>query len=334
MRLIAGGYADGGAQGLYPLVLEAGALLVDAPLAPVVNVSAGVRIPGAGRWFVVDEHASRIMLLDSDDSWRPLASIASGGREPCHLALDPDARLLAAANYGSGTVALFRLDADGLPVAPPSLHQAQGGGPVAERQGGPHAHWVGFAPGGRLYSVDLGTDRVLRFPVDAAGTLPAPAIAYRAPPGSGPRQLAFHPGLPLALLVSELSSTLTVLRIEPDGTLTAKCIVSTLPAGAPSGSLCGAIALGRGGTRVYVSNRGHDSIATFALDEAGGVTLLGHVASGGRSPRFLLLAGESLLVAHEQAGGVTLLPLDGEGRPQAPVVAADVPGAAFLGVQA
>ena len=333
-RVFAGGYTEQGARGLYPLSVSGGAITLDGLLGSIVNVSAGVCVPGTGRWFMVDENAGRIVLLDAGDGFRQLAAFSSGGKGPCHLALDPAARLLAAANYESGTVALFQLDRDnGLPIAPPAVHQESGSGPIADRQGSPHAHWVGFGPNGRLYSVDLGTDRVLSFEPDCgAGVLPTPAIAYRAPPGSGPRQLAFHPTLPLAFLVSELSSTLTVLRLRPDGTFTAGRILPTLPADACPDSLGGAIVLNDKANRLHISNRGHDSIASFAIDGSGQVTPLGHVASGGRSPRFLLLTGQYLLVAHEQAGGITMLPLDKDGRPGPSIARADVPGAAFLGV--
>jgi len=247
------------------------------------------------------------------------------------LALDASARLLTVANYDSGTVALFRLDPySGLPVAPPAIHQSEGSAPTPERQDGPHAHWVGFAPNGRLYATDLGTDRVLAFDVDA-GTLGAPMVAHVALPGSGPRQLAFHPTLSIAFLVSELASTLTVLRVGEDGALTIEATLSTLPADAAPGSLGGAITLNPAGTRLYVSNRGHDSVAAFAIGLAGEATPLGHTRTGGSSPRFLLLVDDHLLVAHEQAGGVTVLPIDTDGRPRPPIARADVPGAAFLG---
>lgn len=323
MRLFAGGYAAAGARGLYPLSLEGKALSVGEPVSSVVNVSGGLRVPGTERWFLVDESAGLIRLLDAGDGWRELACVPSGGVGPCHLALDSGT--LAAANYENGTVALFALNDEGRPQGTPRVFQHKGNGSDADRQKGPHAHWVGFAHG-RLYAADLGADRIFTYSttVDAA---------YVAPPGSGPRQLAFHPRLPVAYLVSELASTLTVLRVGEDGALIAARILTTLPPDAGE-SLGGAIRLSDDASRLYVSNRGHDSIAAFAVQQDGDITLLSHTPTGGSSPRFLLLADGHLLVAHEKSGGVTLLPLDGEGCPSAPVARADVPGAAFLGVLA
>ncbi len=329
--LIAGGYAKAGARGIIPLA-SLRDLMAGEPVAPIQNVSAGVRLPGTPRWFFVDESASEIVLVDTA-SWRELARLSSGGSAPCHLALNDTATLLAVANYGSGTTALFRLDADGAPAARPFRRQHAGSGPIAKRQEGPHAHWVGFGANGLLYVADLGSDRVLSFDVDAAsGTLGVPRHAYVAPPGSGPRQIAFHPELPIAYLVSELASTITLLRIEDDGALTARQILSTLPGDAAPDSLVGAVAIGPCARRIYVSNRGHDSIATFAIGADGNVDLIGHAPTGGCSPRFLLIEEEHLIVAHEKSGGVTALPIDDRGLTGAVAARADVPGAAFLGV--
>lgn len=326
-RLVAGGYADAGAAGLYPLTLEGGVLAAGAPVPGIVNVSAGVRVAGTGRWFLVDERAGRVLLIDGDADWQVIAQCASGGAGPCHLALSAHGDALAVANYDSGDVAVLVIGADGAP-RPVGGHRESGSGPDTERQDGAHAHWVGYGRDGRLYATDLGTDRVLAFTSDA---LDDAAIVFVAPPGSGPRQIAFHPVHARAYLVSELASTLTVLDHSADRWI-AITTLSTLPDDAAGESLGGAIAINDAGTRVHVSNRGHDSIATFAIDAHGDARPIGHVPSGGISPRFVLLADDHLLVAHEQAGGVTLLPLDANGLPRPMVARVDVPGAAFLGV--
>lgn len=329
-RVIAGGYAAQGAQGLYLLEHEPGRLMDAGIVAPACNVSAGVAGIDGERWFFVDEMTGTLLLYDSAQGWREIARVASGGREPCHLALDHAGRRLAVAHYGSGTTASFRLDANGVPSEAPALYQHHSHGPVADRQDGAHAHWVGFDAHGRLYVTDLGTDQILLFE-DGDKSLSVPRIAYVAPPGSGPRQIAFHPSLPIAYLVSELAVSLTVLDVAEDGTLSERCVTSTLPPGVERGeTLGGAILLHA--DRVHVSNRGHDSIATFAIDDAGDVRLLAVHDSGGRSPRFLLIDDGRLLVAHEEAGGVTMLPLDRDGVPCAVDGRVDVPGAAFLGV--
>lgn len=324
--LIAGGYAGAGADGIVALSLAHGELIRGDRLAPFTGVSAGVR--AGDRWLIVDEEASRIRLVDPAQGWCEIASVPSGGEAPRHLAFDPARGLLAVANYASGTVAILPCDPAGDPsFGEPRIFHGGGRGAVADRQSGPHAHWVGFGRDGRLYTTDLGADRIRV--LDPA--LGLPVFGWAAPAGSGPRQIAFHPRLPIAYLISELASTLTVLRIAGDA-LEPLQTLSTLPEGCASENLGGAIAIDAAGTRLHVSNRGHDNIATFVLDAQGIAALHGHVLSGGSSPRFLLLVeGDGmLLVAHETAGGITALALDPAGFPNSTSLRADLPGAAFL----
>jgi 6-phosphogluconolactonase len=144
--------------------------------------------------------------------------------------------------------------------------------------------------------------------------------------------MAFHHALPIVYLVSELASTLTVLRRQSSDTLIAEAIHSTLPPGVTARSLGGAIALDPQHGRLYVSNRGHDTIATFAVDAEGGVERIGCCATGGQSPRFILVDGDQLLVAHEEGGGVIRLPLGEDRLPRPREARAAIPGAAFLSV--
>ena len=316
---IVGGYAEAGATGLYLVRHRTGRLHVESVVAPIRNVSAGVR-RDAALWYLVDEVAGEVVLVDCVD-WREVARFVSGGDAPCHLALDASRTMRAVAHDEDGTIALFALDDRGLPTGDPDRYRDDGHGPDPERQAGPHAHWVGSTPEGTLYATDLGRDCVLGYLLHG-GRLGLAEIAFTAPPGSGPRQIAFHPDRSILYLLSELASTLTVLDRGDDGRLVARQCVSTLPS--PDDSLGGAILIDR--DRLYVTNRGHDSVATFAIETDGMVRLVGHRASGGVSPRFLAIDGDNLLIAHEKQGGVTLLPRHG------PILArADVPGAAFLG---
>ncbi|MEZ0496409.1 lactonase family protein [Sphingomonas sp. IW22] len=261
-----------------------------------------------------------------------------GGAEPCYVALNAAQDRLAVANYGSGSIAVYRLDdASGVPRdAPEVLRRHSGSGPVADRQDGPHAHCVCFSPDQRwLYHVDLGADAVFAYPFDAeTGAVGDPCVAYAAPAGSGPRHLTFHPTLPVAVLASELASTLTLLRID-DGALVATQTVSTLPVDFAGQNIAGHLCINRAGDRVYVTNRGHDSIAVFALVMNGSMSLLQHVPSGGASPRaFVLLEDQrQLVLVNEEAGNVAVFSILSNGTLAPHHQVLPVPGAVFVFVR-
>jgi 6-phosphogluconolactonase len=256
------------------------------------------------------------------------------GAEPCYVALNADESLLAVANYGSGSVALYRLDpASGLPIEPPTVGVNSGSGPHPDRQDGPHAHCVCFSRDQRwLFVADLGTDEILAYSVDSSsGSIGERTTAFAAPAGSGPRHLFFHPILPLAVLVSELANTLTLLRVD-EGRLVAGQAISTLPSGFAGESLAGQVSLNASGDRVYVTNRGHNSIGVFAWRDGGALELLQHVPSGGASPRaFVLLEDEGeLLLANEEEGNLTAFSILPDGTLSPPEAKIPLPGAVFL----
>ncbi|SFR82255.1 lactonase family protein [Sphingomonas jatrophae] len=327
--LLVGTYDRLGGSGVVPLTLTADdRLIVGEPMSQARNASWWV--PAGDLILAVDEQDQGEIAAFATADWEPRFRRSSGGAAPCHLAFDPATRKLAVANYESGSVTLFRLDEAGRPTRL-GMALLTGHGPHAERQAGPHAHWVGFADSGRrLHLVDLGADRILSFTVDPERGLGQPATAWHAPAGSGPRHLAFLPGTDLAVLASELASTLTMLRrTGPDGYEAVQTLTSLPPDAGES--LIGAILTTEAGDRIHVSNRGHDSIATFAL-EGGQLRLLGHVPSGGAMPRHLLLLKERarLLAANEEGGGVTLFAVGPDGTLRSLPARADIAGPVFL----
>jgi 6-phosphogluconolactonase len=330
-ELFIGTYAKAGGEGIYPLTLSPdGALNLRPCAAPARNSSFGAFSQRHGIHYVVDEFAGRVGAWRRDgEGWQQLASVSTSGTETCYVALDEDHRRLAVANYGSGSLALLSLDARGLPHGPSAAFQDRGSGPVEGRQEGPHMHCVRFGPDGRsLYAVDLGADHVLRFALDAM-RLDDCRIAYRAPPGSGPRHLLLHPERPFALLVSELASTLTLLALD-EGRLEPLATCPTAPAGWSGDNLGGHLEWPATG-RAYVTNRGHDSVALIAVDlDAATLTPIQHVASGGQSPRHFWLGDKHLVVAHEKDGTINSFAVDGGGRLAATEQRVTVPGACYV----
>ena len=327
--------------GLRALRHDADQWSLGACFAAAGNASFGTYSPRHDIHYIVDERdagtvgfyraVKGIGAPDSAPSWTCVARVAVGGDAPCHIALDHSETRLAVANYATGSVSLFRLSDDGLPAAPADVFVHRGSGPNTERQSGPHAHWVGFDADDRwLYAVDLGTDEILAFATDAEA-IDTPRIAYRAPAGSGPRHMVLHPRLlGIAYLANELTSALTLLS-GGDGAFAARATMSTLPAGYDGPNIVAHIAMNAACDRLYVSNRGHDSIAVFALDAAGAPTLIQHAPAGAAYPRFFLIAQDhaSLIVANEKDGCVTILPIESDGRLGASVAMLPVAGAAF-----
>lgn len=333
MRLIAGSYAQEGGPGLVPLIAGPKGWTAGPADAAIRNASFGVRASARGLRYLLDEQAEGGLGV-YDHALRRIGGASTLGADPCHAALRPDGAMLAVANYSSGSVALFRLDRrTGLPLGVARRIVHAGSGPNRDRQAEAHAHWVGFAGNGLLHAVDLGADAVFAHRIGTAGDV-VTSIAYRAEPGSGPRHIARHPRLPIAYLVAELANMVTILHARPDGSFAARGVVSTLPAGFTGESAAAHIAVNGAGTRLYVSNRGHDSIAVFAIGSDGGLTPIQHAGCGGHWPRLFLLleARGELLVANQRSGNVARLPLDRTGRLGTASPGPAVPGIAFLAV--
>jgi 6-phosphogluconolactonase len=332
-----GTYAEGGGPGLQRMGFHAthGWACEDA-FPGARNASFGAYSARHDLHYLVDEHRTGTVgvFRASRGGWQEVGRVATGGADPCYVVLDADEGSLAVANYGSGNIAVFLLDpATGLPCDDPDVRANTGCGPAEDRQEGPHAHCVRFGPDGQwLFHVDLGTDEILAYPLDpTTGRLGKRHLAYAAPAGSGPRHLVFHPSMPLAILASELASRLTLLRVE-GGSLTALHEVSTLPDGFEGKSIAGHLSLDRSGGRIYVTNRGHDSVTVFDWSDGHIPHLLQHVPSGGASPRaFLLLENERLLVlANEEGNTVTMFRIRDDGTLAPHHQALTVPAPVFV----
>lgn len=333
--VIAGTYAREGGKGAYPLTYDPARdhWRVEAPVAGIDDASFAVRNRRTGIWYVLREQAAGSVTAYAP-GWARRAAAPTDGADPCHAAFDDASGCLAVANYSSGSVAFYRVDPKTGAPGDPVLFRHTGTGPDHARQEAPHAHWVGFSPNRQwLHAVDLGADTIQAYRFDpGTRSLAAPSLAWKAPAGAGPRHLLWHPKLPLAYVVCELSNVVLMLKATADGRFTTARSISTLPDRHTGASQAAHIAIDRAGRRLYVSNRGHNSIAVFALGDDGTPTLLQHIASGGDWPRFFLLLERErqVLVANERSGMISVFKLDRGGT----LVPGDqrlaVPGAVFL----
>lgn len=281
--------------------------------------------------FSIDRASGRLAYLDKQ---------AARGDITAHLAVDPQDRYVACANYSmlppgarpGASVAVFPRLADG--GLGPALCEVvhDGRGPDAVRQERSHAHCIRWLGDGRLALVaDLGTDRVELYRFDPATGQLRHASGVEVPAGSGPRHLDLHPHAPVAYLVNELTSTVAGIAVDPAAaTATLGAAQSTRPPGARGENLAAAIRISPDARHLYVTNRGDDTVAIFPLDGTGIAAVSAIIPCGGRTPRDLAVSpsGRLLAVANQDSDGISLFhrdPLTGGLRHAGATVPAGAP---------
>jgi len=246
----------------------------------------------------------------------------SGGGAPCYVSVDRSGRAALVANYAGGSVALLPIEANGA-LAPAgfvldrAMLRRTAKGPNSERQEAPHAHCILPDSSNRFVLVaDLGADRVFVYRLDLEGrSLRHVEGGYAVmKPGAGPRHLAFHPTLPLVFVANELDSTVATLRFDSGrGALAVLDARSTLPPGWTGTNYPADIHVAANGRTLYVSNRGHNSIAVFSVAESTGALALEQtVSTEGDWPRNFSLdpTGRWLLVANQRSDSVVVFERD------------------------
>ncbi len=241
----------------------------------------------------------------------------SGGQGPCYVTVDRAGRFALVANYGSGSVALLPIADDGRLQPASSVIQHEGSSVNRSRQKGPHAHSIVLDPANRFaYAPDLGIDKIMIYRLDRAqGKLvPNDPPFAQCEPGSGPRHFTFHPDGKHAYVIEELSCTVTVFDYDAaTGGLRARQKISTLPRDFKGSSTCAEVQVHPSGRFLYGSNRGHDSIAAFAIDaKTGELRLLGFTPTQGKNPRNFAIdpSGTFLLAANQDSGNVVSFRID------------------------
>lgn len=242
---------------------------------------------------------------------------SSGGAGPCHLSVDATGKCLAVANYGGGSVASLPIKPDGSLAEAASFIQHKGSSVDPARQKEPHAHSANFDAGNHYAIVaDLGLDKLLVYKLDPATARlkPNDPPSASAPAGGGPRHLAFHPNGKFAYANNEMKSSVTAYSYDAQrGVLEPLQTITTLPADFKGENSTAEVRVHPNGNFAYVSNRGDDSIAIFAIDKATGqLTAAGHQKTGGRVPRNFNLdpSGRWLLAANQDTHNVVVFSVD------------------------
>ena len=327
--LYVGTYASGKSKGIYVyrMDLSSGALKFTSAVTGVVNPSFlaigprqrylyavcevsrfGDKPGGAVSAFRIDPKTGELTYLNRQPS---------GGTGPCHLSVDKKGKFVVVANYAGGSVSVLPIEDDGRLGKVSDVVQHQGSSVNPQRQKGPHPHSVNLDRANRYVFVpDLGLDKIMIYKLDLThGKLkPNDEPWARVKAGAGPRHFAFHPNGTYAYAINELNSTLTAFAYdEKHGRLREIETVSTLPEDFKGGNHCADVHVSPSGKFIYGSNRGHDSIVIFAIDEdTGKLTYVDHEPTQGRTPRNFAIAptGTFILAANQNSDTIVTFRID------------------------
>ncbi len=331
LLLYVGTYTRNGSEGIYRFYMNpaTGELTPAGVTAGVDNPSFLAIHPDLHTLYAVNEvmefegqpggALSAFQIDPTDGNLTFLNQQPTHGGAPCYVSVEADGNVVLVANYGSGNLATYLVQPDGSLSAPADRVQHVGSGPDPRRQEGPHAHSINMTPDNRFaVAADLGLDKVLIYKLDSAtGTLdPHDPPFAEVPGGQGPRHFAFHPNGHFFYVINEMGSTVTAFAFDGDRTaFTPLQTISTLPVGWEGRTSCADIHLSPSGRFLYGSDRGHDSIAIFAVDPIHGtLTALGHTPTGGRTPRNFAIdpTGSFLLAANQDTGSIVVFGIDRE----------------------
>ena len=302
-----------GSQGIYRSTLDpdSGQLSDPQLVANVTNPSFLAFSPDNSRLFAVQETGDGLIhsfLVKSTGDLTPINSAANAGASPCHLDVSPDGKSLMTASYSDGVFAQYTISENGQ-ITLKNRYQNEGSGPNTQRQTSPHAHAITFSSDGKFaFGVDLGADEVLTINAETAKTV----HQSKTPPGSGPRHIALHPNGQFAYVNGELDNTVITYRIGKDGSLTQLQVLSTLPADFSGNSATAEILVHPTGNFVYVSNRGHDSVAIYKTSSQGTLTLVEIKPLGLNNPRGMDISpdGSWLVVGGQDTNDIKAFPID------------------------
>jgi 6-phosphogluconolactonase len=278
-------------------------------LYAVTEVSDYEQGAGAVSAFAIDAKSGALT---------PLNQQSSKGSGPCHLSLDKDGRHVLVANYGGGSVAVLPVEKDGRLKPASTFLQHIGSSVNPKRQSGPHAHSINLDPANHFaFVADLGLDKVFvyRFDAGRGELLPHDPPSFNAAPGAGPRHLAVSRDGKHVYVINEMAMTVAVLRYDGSaGELSEVQTISTLPEGASGSDYSTAeVVLSPDGKFLYGSNRGHDSLAIFAVDQASGrLARVGQQSTLGKTPRNFAIdpTGQYLLAANQNSDTVVVFKID------------------------
>jgi len=317
-----GTYTDSGSKGIYKATFNTGSGTISIPeLAATINNPSFQCISKDKRllWTVTESGPGSVTGFQIDTLTGNLTkteTFSSLGYSPCYVSFDEKSLNVFTANYNSGNITKIPVTTDGKANGKPYSHQHVGKGPNANRQEGPHAHCIKVDPRGKyIYSCDLGTDKIYVYTVSGDSLTLYKTIAVAA--GSGPRHLDFHPQLKSMAVIHELDGTITTYLPDADGCFSIENnTVSTLPDDFSGQKWCADIHYSIDGKFLYGSNRGHNSIACYKIDNSTQqAEIINWQSSNIKTPRNFAIdpTGNYLLSANQDGNTITVFKIDKSG---------------------
>ncbi|WP_298866887.1 lactonase family protein [uncultured Gimesia sp.] len=263
-----------------------------------------------------NENVAAFKLEGRSGKLKFLNQQSSHGTASCYLDIDKSGKAVVVANYSSGNVASLPVKADGSLGEAVSIIQHKGSSVDTKRQNEPHAHSIVISPDQKfVFAADLGIDKVLSFQIDpeTAKLSPSPQPYVRTVPGGGPRHMTFHPDGKQLYVINELKNSVSHFSYDPKtGTLIERDTISTVPEDFTGTSHTADLKITPNGRFLYGTNRGHDSIAAYEIDDDGKLSLLEIEPSLGKGPQNLAITadGKFLLCANMPGNNVVVFQID------------------------
>ena len=318
-----GTYTKGSSEGIYVAKLNSETGELSAPLlaAKIDNPSFVALHPAKKYLYAVTEtSADKAVVvsysINKDGTLNKINEQPAKGAAPCHLSVDPEGKTLLIANYAGDNCASFPLAADGS-IQAGKYYKHTGSSVDPKRQKGPHPHSINLDPQNkRAFVADLGIDKIVVYNVNHHDSSLQKHSAISLPPGGGPRHFSFHPSGKWAYTNLEMTREVVAMSYDQNNGILKKIQrLSTLPKDAPASGSTAECLVHPSGKWLYISNRGHNSIAVFAINQTNGMLTpveveptLGEIPRGfGISPD-----GKFIVAGHQMTDKVTVFKINQE----------------------
>ena len=258
--------------------------------------------------------------IHEDGTISHMNTVDTHGTNPVHLTLDPTGKWLFVANLQTGGVSVIPVNEDGSLGHIKELKFISG-------NGGPgyisHPHQVKLDGSGRWLLVPSqgrlqGIGKITVFEVDSKEGDLREHFVVKARTGAEPRHCVFHPNNRFCYVLNEKDSTAALYYFDEEkGTLEGKQILMTIPEDYTGDGWASAIDIDPAGRFLYVSNRKHDSVTVFTLDQENGhMSWLQNIATEGVQPRFITVSpdGSQLLAANELSDTIRIFDVEEDGH--------------------